>query len=78
MFEYDASLALRVEIVETALTAVFETIPKGHAARFRLIELLDQKVKDAAFARTRRHGLERCIAHISQKLALQDPQSGGA
>lgn len=67
MLEYDASLALRVEIVETALTALFETLPKGHAARRKLVDLLQEKVRDAGFAHERRHELERAVAHISTR-----------
>jgi hypothetical protein len=72
MLEYDASQTMRLEIVETALTAIFETLPKGHAARAKLIELLQEKLDHVGFATERRHELERVIAHLTQKFASQD------
>ena len=68
MLEYDASLALRVEIIETALTALFDTLPSGQDARHAHVALLKEKLRDVGFAHGRRHDLERAIAHISQKL----------
>ncbi|MCJ2126777.1 hypothetical protein [Methylobacterium sp. J-077] len=72
MLEYKASLALRVEIVETALTAIFETLPKGHAARDKLVELVKAKIADVGFAYERRHELENVLAVLVERLDAQE------
>jgi len=72
MLEHDASLALRVEIVETALAALFETLPEGHAARAKLVELLERKIKDVGFARARREELERALNHVKRNIEIQE------
>lgn len=72
MFEYDASLAFRVELIETAMTAIFETLPKGHEARSRLVEILEYKIKHVGFAHERRHQLERTLEHIRKNMNEQD------
>ena len=66
MFEYDGSVALRVEIIEASITALFDTLPTGHAARVRFAELLQVKLDNVGFAVDRRHQLERMIDRISQ------------
>jgi hypothetical protein len=66
MFEYDASIALRVEIIEASITALFDTLPTGHTARVRFAELLQIKLDNVGFAVDRRHQLERMIDRISR------------
>lgn len=72
MFEYDASLSMRVEVMEAALTALFDTLPEGHAARAKLVELIQLKLDAVGFAPDRRHQLERMIARLSQAVDAQD------
>jgi hypothetical protein len=74
MFEHDASLATRAEIIEAAITALFDTLPKGHEARVRFLELLQAKLHDVGFATNRRHELERTIARVCQKLEAQESE----